>query len=69
MLELDNLQIGLLIVALIFTGVVAGILAGLLGVGGGIVIVPVLYTCWDASVSTPRCACTSRSARRSARSC
>ncbi len=29
--------------ALLATGVVAGILAGLLGVGGGIVIVPVLY--------------------------
>lgn len=29
--------------ALLVTGVVAGVLAGLLGVGGGIVIVPVLY--------------------------
>ncbi|MBO6824667.1 MAG: sulfite exporter TauE/SafE family protein [Sneathiella sp.] len=29
--------------ALVGTGIVAGILAGLLGVGGGIVIVPVLY--------------------------
>ncbi|MBM7036028.1 membrane protein [Vibrio sp. qd031] len=29
--------------ALVATGIVAGILAGLLGVGGGIVIVPVLY--------------------------
>jgi len=29
--------------ALLSTGIVAGILAGLLGVGGGIVIVPVLY--------------------------
>ncbi|MDO8838429.1 MAG: sulfite exporter TauE/SafE family protein [Parvibaculum sp.] len=28
---------------LVFTGLIAGILAGLLGVGGGIVIVPVLY--------------------------
>jgi uncharacterized membrane protein YfcA len=32
-----------LVVALAATGVVAGLLAGLLGVGGGIVIVPVLY--------------------------
>lgn len=32
-----------LIAALAMTGVVAGLLAGLLGVGGGIVIVPVLY--------------------------
>ena len=31
------------ILALIATGVFAGILAGLLGVGGGIVIVPVLF--------------------------
>ena len=30
-------------VALVSTGVVAGVLAGMLGVGGGIVIVPVLY--------------------------
>lgn len=30
-------------IALVITGVFAGILAGLLGVGGGIVIVPVLY--------------------------
>ncbi|MDO9133217.1 MAG: sulfite exporter TauE/SafE family protein [Polaromonas sp.] len=32
-----------LAVALLATGLVAGVLAGLLGVGGGIVIVPVLY--------------------------
>ncbi|MDF1791947.1 MAG: sulfite exporter TauE/SafE family protein [Thalassobaculaceae bacterium] len=31
------------IVVLMFTGAVAGLLAGLLGVGGGIVIVPVLF--------------------------
>jgi len=30
-------------VALLFTGAIAGVLAGLLGVGGGIVIVPVLF--------------------------
>lgn len=33
----------LLVVGLALTGVVAGILAGLLGVGGGIVVVPVLF--------------------------
>lgn len=33
----------LMVVGLLITGVVAGLLAGLLGVGGGIVIVPVLY--------------------------
>lgn len=32
-----------LAIALVSTGLVAGVLAGLLGVGGGIVIVPVLY--------------------------
>lgn len=32
-----------LVLALVVTGGIAGILAGLLGVGGGIVIVPVLY--------------------------
>ncbi len=32
-----------LVVALAITGTIAGLLAGLLGVGGGIVIVPVLY--------------------------
>lgn len=32
-----------IILALLATGVLAGVLAGLLGVGGGIVIVPVLY--------------------------
>ncbi len=37
------IQLALLAAGLALTGVVAGILAGLLGVGGGIVIVPVLY--------------------------
>lgn len=32
-----------LVLALVVTGAIAGVLAGLLGVGGGIVIVPVLY--------------------------
>ena len=32
-----------LVAALLATGVIAGVMAGLLGVGGGIVIVPVLY--------------------------
>lgn len=34
--------------ALIGTGIVAGLLAGLLGVGGGIVIVPILYFLFQA---------------------
>ena len=33
----------LMAVGLLSTGVIAGLLAGLLGVGGGIVIVPVLF--------------------------
>ncbi|KUJ75582.1 hypothetical protein AVO42_09775 [Thiomicrospira sp. XS5] len=39
--------------ALIVTGVVAGLLAGLLGVGGGIVIVPVLYFIFQQIGMTP----------------
>ncbi len=35
-------EISVLIVGMLLTGVAGGILAGLLGVGGGIVIVPVL---------------------------
>ena len=46
-MELFNQHSGLwllgLATALLATGLVAGVLAGLLGVGGGIVIVPVLY--------------------------
>lgn len=46
-MELFNQHSGLwllgLATALLVTGLVAGVLAGLLGVGGGIVIVPVLY--------------------------
>lgn len=40
----DPTFIALLIGGLMLTGAVAGVLAGLLGVGGGIVIVPVLYS-------------------------
>jgi uncharacterized membrane protein YfcA len=40
MMDLSLLPI---IFALVATGIIAGILAGLLGVGGGIVIVPVLF--------------------------
>lgn len=36
-------QLWLLIPLLLATGMVAGVLAGLLGVGGGIIIVPILY--------------------------
>lgn len=42
---LDNLTV---ILSLIGTGIFAGLLAGLLGVGGGIVIVPVLYFLFQA---------------------
>lgn len=41
------------IIAMIITGGFAGILAGLLGVGGGIVIVPVLYFVLQASGVSP----------------
>lgn len=39
----DPLFLGLLALVLLTAGLCAGVLAGLLGVGGGIVIVPVLY--------------------------
>ncbi len=45
-MEFMGLELGELILfagALLVTGVIAGVLAGLLGVGGGIVIVPVLF--------------------------
>lgn len=44
------------IAALIGTGVFAGLLAGLLGVGGGIVIVPVLYFLFQAFGVSPESA-------------
>lgn len=46
----DTYSLGLLIalaLGLVATGAAAGVLAGLLGVGGGIVIVPVLYWLFD----------------------
>ena len=46
----DTYSMGLLValaVGLVATGAVAGVLAGLLGVGGGIVIVPVLFWLFD----------------------
>lgn len=39
----DGLTIAMLIAGLAMTGIASGVLAGLLGVGGGIVIVPVLF--------------------------
>ncbi|RVA56389.1 sulfite exporter TauE/SafE family protein, partial [Mesorhizobium sp. M7A.F.Ca.CA.004.09.1.2] len=39
----DELTIAMLVAGLAMTGVASGVLAGLLGVGGGIVIVPVLF--------------------------
>ncbi|MBO6755138.1 MAG: sulfite exporter TauE/SafE family protein [Roseibium sp.] len=41
--DISLVSLAILAAALLATGVVAGIIAGLLGVGGGIVIVPVLY--------------------------
>ncbi|MEE4661341.1 MAG: sulfite exporter TauE/SafE family protein [Halieaceae bacterium] len=47
---MELLPVGL---ALLATGVIAGILAGLLGVGGGIVIVPVLYLVFQSLGVSP----------------
>ncbi|WP_417685638.1 sulfite exporter TauE/SafE family protein [Roseibium sp.] len=46
--DISLISLGMLAVALLATGLVAGIIAGLLGVGGGIVIVPVLYYMFNA---------------------
>lgn len=43
----DPLTLTLFLLAIVATGVIAGLLAGLLGVGGGIVIVPVLFYILD----------------------
>ncbi|MGY6549230.1 MAG: sulfite exporter TauE/SafE family protein [Roseinatronobacter sp.] len=43
MADLSFAEIAVLAIAIISTGAAAGILSGLLGVGGGIVIVPVLF--------------------------
>lgn len=50
------LDILLLVVSLLGCGVVAGLLAGLLGVGGGIVIVPMLYHLFTAYGIAPNMA-------------
>ena len=47
---MDNLTV---ILSLAGTGVFAGILAGMLGVGGGIVIVPVLFFLFQALEHCP----------------
>ena len=41
--ELSILQITTIVISLLTTGVFAGLAAGMLGIGGGIVIVPILY--------------------------
>jgi len=43
----DPTFLTVLTIGLLLTGAIAGVLAGLLGVGGGIVIVPVLYLLFD----------------------
>ncbi len=50
---INNLPV---LVALITTGIFAGLLAGLLGVGGGIVIVPVLFFLFQAFGVSPESA-------------
>ncbi len=41
--DLTMVEAALLVVALLFTGVAAGVIGGMLGVGGGIVMVPIFF--------------------------
>ncbi len=47
-MNLDLAHLALFTAALILTGCVSGFLAGLLGVGGGIIVVPILYLLFPA---------------------
>ncbi len=55
--------------AIVGGGVITGLLAGLFGVGGGSVIVPVLYESFARWAWRRRCACSCASAPRLPSSC
>ena len=57
-------EIALLVAAVVVAGVATGILAGLFGIGGGAIIVPVLYEIFESSACPRRSACTSASVPR-----
>jgi len=45
---METSYVVILVAAMLATGAISGFLAGLLGVGGGIVVVPILFTVFDA---------------------
>jgi hypothetical protein len=58
-----------LVLALLIGGMISGVLAGLFGVSGGSVIVPVLYEGFRVSACPKTCACSSALGPRSPSSC
>lgn len=51
-----------MIIGLLFTGIISGLMAGLLGIGGGLVLVPVLFYVFSTQTDSPVTALTTATA-------